>query len=410
MCGRTGPHCGPPASPVRAAGTRVPGLVRRTSPCRSERHRSTSARRRSTRRACGATGPAHLAAERYQLSEKAEYVVDAQRGRHLRRVALFKYRFTGRDAERFLAGVMARDSAHAQAGRGPLHAAGATTAASWSRTASSSGTAPDEFMLTARRAQPRLLRGPVRPRDDVAIEDVSRRLGGARRSRARARASCSRRSVPSDRPRCRTSATARRASAGTRSACSRTGYTRRPRLRGLVPRRATRSTCWDAVWAATRGHGVVAVRPRRRCTWRASRPACCCWTWTSTRAGYAWTDARPRHAHRAGPRLDAPRRGRATERAFIGRDALRRELARRHVPLSARRGLVVDYADWNRVHDEAGPRPADGPPPRPGGAVPLRRRRRPGRLLHELHVLAGPPAPHRHRPRAGSRWRRRAVA
>ena len=50
-----------------------------------------------------------LAAETYQLSEKFEYVAVRKAAGIFDTSPLFKYRFSGPGAERFLAGVMARD-------------------------------------------------------------------------------------------------------------------------------------------------------------------------------------------------------------------------------------------------------------------------------------------------------------
>ena len=82
-----------------------------------------------------------------------------------------------------------------------------------------------------------------------------RGLGASWRSRARGRA----RSSPRSRPACersRTSACAtRRSPVAGHDLADR--LHRRPRLRDLGPRRATRSTVWDAVAEASAGHGVI---------------------------------------------------------------------------------------------------------------------------------------------------------
>ncbi len=50
-----------------------------------------------------------LAADRYQLSDKAEYFAVRNAAGIFDTSPLYKYRITGRDAEAFLAGVLARD-------------------------------------------------------------------------------------------------------------------------------------------------------------------------------------------------------------------------------------------------------------------------------------------------------------
>ena len=57
----------------------------------------------------GATGPGHLAAHRYQMSDKFEYFAVRNAAGIFDSSPLYKYRIHGPDAERFLAGVLARD-------------------------------------------------------------------------------------------------------------------------------------------------------------------------------------------------------------------------------------------------------------------------------------------------------------
>ena len=51
----------------------------------------------------------HLAATRYQMSDKMEYFAVRNAAGLFDSSPLFKYRITGRDAETFLAGILARD-------------------------------------------------------------------------------------------------------------------------------------------------------------------------------------------------------------------------------------------------------------------------------------------------------------
>ena len=51
----------------------------------------------------------HLAADRYQMSDKFEYFAVRNAAGLFDSSPLYKYRITGPDAERFLAGVLARD-------------------------------------------------------------------------------------------------------------------------------------------------------------------------------------------------------------------------------------------------------------------------------------------------------------
>ena len=63
----------------------------------------------------------HLAAEKYGLSDKFEYFAVRNAAGLFDTSPLFKYRFTGRGAERFLAGVLARDPRALAARPRPVH-------------------------------------------------------------------------------------------------------------------------------------------------------------------------------------------------------------------------------------------------------------------------------------------------
>ena len=87
------------------------------------------------------------------------------------------------------------------------------------------------------------------------------------------------------------------------------------------------------------------------------------------------------------------------DRAFIGRRALERELAD-GTSRWRMTGIVLDWADYDRIYNAAGLIPPKDHTPVAGGVVRVRRRHPPGRLRHELHVLADAPAAHRHGPGA----------
>ena len=122
----------------------------------------------------------------------------------------------------------------------------------------------------------------------------------------------------------------------------------------------------------------------------------------------AFTDARAGHAQGARLRLDAARASTTTTAPFIGRDAIRRELAdgRRAGP---RVGLVVDWQDWDRLHRDAGLLPPkDETPAAPTSRCCTTTTATAGRLRHQLHVLPGAAAPHRDGPGAARPRRGRA--
>ena len=114
----------------------------------------------------------HLAAERYSASEKFEYFAVRNGAGIFDTSPLWKYRFSGPGAERFLAGVLARDPRPLTPGR-----------AQYTLWCDDRGHvvedgvllrhAEQEFLLTA--AEPNLawFADLVGPRDRVTIEDVS---------------------------------------------------------------------------------------------------------------------------------------------------------------------------------------------------------------------------------------------
>ena len=63
----------------------------------------------------------HLVAVRYQMSEKFEYFAIRNSAGLFDSSPLYKYRITGPDAERFLAGVLVRDIRECAAGPRAVH-------------------------------------------------------------------------------------------------------------------------------------------------------------------------------------------------------------------------------------------------------------------------------------------------
>ena len=253
-----------------------------------------------------------------------------------------------------------------------------------------------------RRAQPRLLRGPHRARLDVAIEEVSRRPGRpGRPGSALARPGRAAGPRRRDDPLLRRSPTAK--IAGSPVTVSRTGYSGDLGFEMWI-HSADALKVWDALWDVSRGSRRAAVRPDR-----------------PVHAPHRGRPAAPRRRLRTQPlRLDRrgpvdPDRARlgwmvrdlaTDDRAFIGRDAIERELADR----TSRWRLTGLVVDWRRLRPDlrrGRADPAQGPHADPGRVFHLRRRHRPGRLRHELHVLPDAPAPHRPGPRAARPLARR---
>ena len=92
-------------------------------------------------------------------------------------------------------------------------------------------------------------------------------------------------------------------------------------------------------------------------------------------------------------------RGIDDDRAFVGRDAIRRELAEGTSRWSSV-GIVADWQHWDRLYREAGLLPPKDEHPLSYESMLYDDARAPGRLRHRLHVLPRAATPHRAGPRA----------
>jgi aminomethyltransferase len=288
-----------------------------------------------------------LAAEKYQLSEKAEYVSVRNAAGLFDVSPLYKYRFSGAGAERFLAGVLARDPRPLKPGdahyalwcddRGFLVEDGVLLRH-----------APDEFVLTAAEPNLSYFEDLVGPRDDVRIEDISEdwavlALQGPR----------SRGLLAALDPRIDKLAYFGHGPAkigGHKVNVSRTGFTGDLGYE-IWCRAHDALDVWDAVWAGTRGHGVIPFGLQALYMTRIEAGLLLLDV-DFHNSRFAWTDA-----DRATP-LElglgwALRDLATTDRIFIGRDALRRE-QRDGTSRFRTTGIVVDYSDWNRHYEAAG--------------------------------------------------------
>ena len=286
-----------------------------------------------------------LAADRYQMSDKFEYFAVRNAAGVFDSSPLYKYRITGPDAERFLAGDP-----------GPRHPAPAAPGHAqytcWCDDARlrhrgrrhPPARRKDEYLLTA--AEPNL----------AYFADLIGRLaghdrGGQRRTtasspcRARARATCWRASSR----RCATSryfGLATGKIGGAPVTVSRTGYTGDLGYEIWVDGRRRAARLGRALGRVRRPRRP-AVRARPRCTCSASRPACCCSTSTSTPAGSPGT-TRSGRRRSSSAAAGCSRTSPTTTGAFIGR--------RRHRARDRRQDLALGDARARRRL--AGLRPA----------------------------------------------------
>jgi aminomethyltransferase len=287
-----------------------------------------------------------LAANRYQVSDKMEYFAVRNAAGVFDSSPLYKYRITGKEAEAFLAGILARDIRACPPGQ-----------AQYTCWLDDKGfviedgvilhTARDEYLLTS--AEPNLAYFEDRiGRYDVTIEDVSDDLGTLALQGPRSR-DLLKKLVP-QMEKIPYFGVAKGEIGGAGVTVSRTGYS------GDLGYEVWIDTpdaihVWDTLWDSMEGHGVLpfglaALEMLRIEAGLLLMEA----DFDSSR--YAWNDA-----HRSTPIelgwgwmfKDLKGDG----RPFIGRNALEREIADK-TSRWAMRGLILDWQDYDRVYNNAG--------------------------------------------------------
>ena len=288
----------------------------------------------------------HLAADRYQMSDKFEYFAVRNAAGIFDTSPLFKYRITGKDVEAFLGGVLARDIRACQPGnaqytcwlddRGFVIEDGVILRPG-----------KNEFLLTS--AEPNYAYFADRiGRLDVQIEDVSREIGTLAFQGPRSR-NLLKQLVP-QMERIPYFGVAKGEIGGAGVTVSRTGYS------GDLGYEIWIDTpdalhVWDTLWDSIEGQGVLPFGLAALYMLRIEAGLLLLEAdFDSSR--YAWNDA-----HRSTP-IELGwawmfRDLKNDDRAFIGRKALEKEIADK-TSRWAMRGLVVDWRDYDRVYNEAG--------------------------------------------------------
>jgi len=309
----------------------------------------------------------HLVATRYQMSEKFEYFAIRNAAGLFDTSPLYKYRITGPDAERFLGGVLARDPRTCAVGK-----------AQYTLWCDDRGyviedgvllhVAEQEYLLTS--AEPNLayfqaLAGSL----DVVLQDVSAEWGILSVQGPRARDLLT--AVAPEAAALGYFDVRRMKVAGVPVIVSRTGYTGDLGFEIWAPTEDALKV-WDAVWEVSRGQGVIpfgmtALYMARieaglillDVDFHSSRFA---WTdadrSTPVELGLGWMFRGLDGEGASGGNGATDDNGangakRANGRAFIGRDAIRRELEQKTSRWRLT-GLVVDWRDYDRIYDEAG--------------------------------------------------------
>jgi aminomethyltransferase len=287
-----------------------------------------------------------LAANRYQVSDKMEYFAVRNAAGLFDSSPLYKYRITGKDAEAFLAGILARDIRGCPPGQ-----------AQYTCWLDDNGfviedgvilhTTKDEYLLTS--AEPNMAYLQDRSgRHDVTIEDVSAELGTLALQGPRSR-DLLKKLVP-QMEKIPYFGVARGEIGGAGVTVSRTGYS------GDLGYEVWIDTpdalhVWDTLWDSMEGHGVLpfglaALEMLRIEAGLLLMEA----DFDSSR--YAWNDA-----HRSTP-IELGwtwmfKDLKSDDRAFIGRKALEREITDK-TSRWAMRGLILDWQDYDRVYNNAG--------------------------------------------------------
>ena len=288
----------------------------------------------------------HLSAPKYDMSSKHEYFAIRNGVGVFDSSPLFKYWIKGRDAERFLAGVLTRDIRTCRPGqahytvwcddRGYVLEDGVFFRDSES-----------EFFLTA--ARPNLgYFSDLGSRYDLTIEDVTDEYGVLAVQGPRSRAALATLAPEVDDLAYFHHTAAKIGSTAVR--ISRTGYTGDLGFEIFVPADEALDV-FDAVMGAGRAHGMRPFGEEALLMSRVEAGLILIDVeFNSSRVAY--TDQQRFTPKELG--LSWMLRGiESDDRPFIGRDAIRRELADK-TSRWAMTGLVVDWRDYDRLHGEAG--------------------------------------------------------
>ena len=288
----------------------------------------------------------HLAATKYQVAEKFEYFAIRNAAGIFDTSPLYKYRIHGRDAQRFLEGVLTRDIRSCPVGK-----------AQYTLWSDDRGfviedgvilhVARDEYLLTSAEPNLAYLQGLV-GRLDVRLEEVSDDYGVLAFQGPRSRAILAGLAREADDLDFFGLAAAK--IAGRKVTISRTGYTGDLGYEIWVGA-ADALEIWDALMEASEGQGVTPFGLTALYMARIEAGLVLLDVdFQSSRFG--WTDEDRSTPHELGFGWML-RDLAADDRAFIGRRAIEREIAEK----SSRwrlTGLVVDWRDYDRIYTEAG--------------------------------------------------------
>jgi glycine cleavage system T protein (aminomethyltransferase) len=287
-----------------------------------------------------------LAADRYQMSDKFEYFAVRNAAGVFDSSPLYKYRITGPDSEHFLAGVLTRDIRTCAPGNAQYTA--------WCDDRGfvvEDGVilrpGDDEFLLTS--AEPNLAYfQDLIGRERVSIEEVSDEIGVLAVQGPRSRDLLA--TLIPEVAVLPFFGVARGSIAGKPVSVSRTGYSGDLGYEVWV-NAADALKVWDAMWASFEGYGVLPFGLAALYMLRIEAGLLLLDVdFGSSRFG--WTDedrSTPIELGWSWMLRDL----KTDDRAFIGRRAIEREIADKTSRWRLT-GLVVDWADYDRIYDNAG--------------------------------------------------------
>jgi aminomethyltransferase len=303
----------------------------------------------------------YLSADRYQMADKFEYFAIRNSAGVIDTSPLYKYRITGRDAEAYLAGVLARDIRKCRPGQahytlwcdddGYVVEDGVVLRLS-----------DDEFLLTTAEPNMAYLSDLI-GRKSVEIEDVSDRLGALAVQGPYAYEILHRLAPDIEGMGYFHLAPAKIGRAAV--TISRTGYTGDLGYEIWVDRDDA-IYVWDELFEAAAPHGVIPCGQTSLLITRIEAGLVLINVdFESSR--YAWNDDQRTTPHELG--MGWMLRGLdSDDRAFIGRRAIERELSE-----GASRwktvGVMVDWQAWDRLYNSRGLIPPKDHTPQHGGMM-----------------------------------------
>lgn len=285
----------------------------------------------------------YLVADKYQTSEKFEYFAIRTAAGIFDTSPLYKYRIGGTDAERFLTGVLARDIRTCRPGR-----------AQYTIWCDDDGylledgivlrLADDEFLLAAARPNLAYLEG-LRAGMSVGIEDVSDRYGAVAVQGPRSRSVLA--AVSPETEQLAYFDVAETKLADRPVVVSRTGFTGDLGYEIWVEVDDALAV-WDVLAEAGRPHGLIPFG-QIALTMARIEAGLLLIDVDFRSARFAWTEAQKSTPLELGMGWMV----RDLERPFVGRDAIRRELAGGESRY-ALVGVTVDWRDWDAKYTAAG--------------------------------------------------------